>query len=81
MLPNASIVHEGDNAYAWRVKDGKLQKVALGLGERDVRSGAYALTSGLGEGDQILRFPGSTLKDGQAVQSGGAAKPTVVAEK
>jgi membrane fusion protein, multidrug efflux system len=81
MLPNASIVREGDSAFAWRVKDNKLQKVALTLGERDARTGAYSLTNGLGEGDRVLRFPGSTLKDGQAVQSGDAAKPAVVADK
>ncbi len=79
MLPNASIVREGDNAFAWRVKDAKLQKVAIGLGERDARSGAFALQNGIAEGDQVLRYPNSTLKDGQPVQVGAAA--AVVADK
>jgi hypothetical protein len=39
-----------------------LQKVALNLGERDARSGAYALQSGLSEGDKILRFRTARLK-------------------
>ena len=81
MLPNASIVREGDNAFAWRVKAGKLQKVALTLGERDARSGAFQLRGGITEGDQVLRYPNATLKDGQLVQSAAAAKPAVVAEK
>lgn len=80
MLPNAAIVREGDNAFAWQVKDAKLHKAALQLGERDARTGAYALRSGVAEGDQILRFPTSTLKDGQAVQT-GTSKPERVAEK
>ncbi len=82
-LPTASVVREGDDAFAWRVKAGKLQKVALQLGARDARSGEFALRAGLAEGDNVLRYPGSTLKDGQAVQLSGDPKPepTVVAEK
>jgi len=80
-LPSASVVREGDNAFAWRVNGDKLQKVALTLGERDARTGAYALLSGLAEGDKLLRFPNSTLKDGQSVTADGGTKPAVVAEK
>jgi membrane fusion protein, multidrug efflux system len=81
MLPSASIVREGDSAFAWRVKEDKLQKVALRLGERDPRTGAFVLAGGLGEGDKVLRFPSGTLKDGQPVQTGAQGKPAVVAEK
>jgi len=80
-VPSASLVREGDQAFAWRVNAGKLQKVALTLGERDARSGAFALKSGLNEGDKVLRFPNNTLKDGQEVISGAGAAPAVVAEK
>ena len=80
-LPGASIVHEGDNAFAWRVKDAKLQKVAVTLGNRDARTGAVALRGGLAEGDKVLRFPNATLKDGQEVRSGAGAKPALVVEK
>jgi RND family efflux transporter MFP subunit len=80
-LPGASIVREGDNAFAWRVNGAKLQKVALTLGERDARSGAFALHAGLAEGDRVLRFPNATLKDGQEVQTGAAAKAALVVEK
>jgi membrane fusion protein (multidrug efflux system) len=80
-LPGASIVREGDNSFAWRVKDGKLSKVAVTLGERDARTGAFALRAGLNDGDKVLRFPSATLKDGQEVQAGGGAKPALVVEK
>lgn len=80
-LPSAALVREGDKAYAWRVKEAKLQKTTLTLGDRDVRTGAYTVKSGLAEGDAILRFPTSTLKDGQAVKTDSGAKPAVVAEK
>ena len=80
-LPSASIVREGDNAFAWRVNGEKLSKVALTLGDRDARTGAFALRGGLAEGDKVLRYPGAALKDGQAVKSSGAAVTAVVAEK
>ena len=80
-LPDASVVREGDSAFAWKVNGDKLQKVSLKLGDRDARSGAWSLRAGLTEGDRVLRFPNNTLKDGQEVRTDDAAKPTVVAEK
>jgi membrane fusion protein, multidrug efflux system len=77
-LPAASIVREGDNAFTWRLKDGKLQKVKLGLGERDPRSGNYVVSTGVAEGDSVLRYPASTLKDGQTATL-SAEKPAQVA--
>jgi membrane fusion protein, multidrug efflux system len=78
-LPAASVVHEGDNAYAWRVKGGKLQKVKLGLGERDLRTGNYVVSTGIAEGDSVLRYPASTLKDGQVATIAMPEKPAQVA--
>jgi RND family efflux transporter MFP subunit len=72
-LPTASVVREGDSVFAWRVKGGKLQKVKLAVGERDLRTGLYAVSAGLTQGDSVLRYPASTLKDGQLA--------TVVADK
>jgi RND family efflux transporter MFP subunit len=80
-LPGASIVNEGDSAFAWRVSGAKLQKVALTLGDRDPRTGAFALRGGLTEGDKVLRFPNATLKDGQDVETSAGSKPAIVAEK
>jgi RND family efflux transporter MFP subunit len=80
-LPGASIVREGDNAFAWRVDGEKLSKVALTLGDRDARTGAFALRGGLAEGDKVLRFPNASLKDGQLVKAGAEAKAAMVVEK
>ena len=81
-VPAASILHEGDNAFAWRFKDGALQQVALDLGVHDERTGRYAVDGGLTEGDAVLRYPGSTLKDGQAAQLAGRAESvTLTAEE
>ncbi|HEV7605951.1 MAG TPA: efflux RND transporter periplasmic adaptor subunit [Steroidobacteraceae bacterium] len=80
-VAGASVVREGDKAFVWRVNAGKLQKVALSLGERDVRTGEFALRGGLAAGDKVLRFPNATLKDGQEAQLAGVAKSALVVEK
>ena len=78
-IPAASLVRDGDKTSAWRVRDGKLQKVTLALGERDPRSGDYLLKGGLAEGDRVIRHPGALLKDGQLVQSSTPPAPTKAA--
>jgi membrane fusion protein (multidrug efflux system) len=79
-LPTASVVREGDNTFAWRVKAGKLQKVKVDLGDRDLRTGLYAVKSGLESGDSVLRYPNSTLKDGQVATIAGPKPAQVAAE-
>jgi hypothetical protein len=81
-IPATALVREGDRAFAWRVKDHTLQKVALNVGDRDARSGDFPLKSGLAEGDTLLRYPTATLQDGELVdtQHGSEASP-VLAER
>jgi membrane fusion protein, multidrug efflux system len=77
-----SIQRDGDNAFAWRFRDGVLEQVALDLGAYDERTGRYAVDAGLAEGDTVLRYPGSTLKDGQAAQLAGSSESvTMTAEQ
>ena len=78
-LPATALVRDGDTASAWRVKDNKLQKVKLALGERDPRTGDYVLKGGLAEGDQVIRHPGALLRDGQLVQAAAPPAPTKAA--
>jgi len=73
MIPDNALVRSGDKAYAWRVRDSKLAKTTLVIGERDPRRGDFSVLSGLADGDQVVRNPISTLKDGQKVVA--AAKP------
>ena len=65
LLPEESIVREGDKAYVWKLKAGAVAKVGVTLGERDARLGNVVIASGLAVGDRVLRTPGSTLADGQ----------------
>jgi RND family efflux transporter MFP subunit len=71
-VPAASVVREGDSAFAWRVKNGTVQKVKLDLGARDARTGRYVVKGGLAAGDTMLRHPGSSLKDGQPARLAGS---------
>ncbi len=68
MLPEASLVKEGDAAFVWRVAGNKVNKIKVQLGERDMRRGEYVVLAGLAEGEKILRNPGSTLVDGQKAE-------------
>ena len=67
-LAPSALVRVGESAWAWRIVQGKLQKVPVVLGDRDARSGEYVVRSGLAAGDRLLRSPLATLKEGQAVQ-------------
>jgi hypothetical protein len=55
------------------VKDRSLQKVSLAVGDRDPRSGEFVVKSGIAEGDMILKYPTTTLVQGQAVEMAGAS--------
>lgn len=78
-IPATAVVRDGDKASAFRVKDNKLQKVPLALAERDARSGDYVVAGGLAEGDQVIRYPTTLLKDGQPVQTAAAGKSSMAA--
>jgi len=70
-IADASVVRAGDNGqstHVWRVKDGRLSKIAVQLGARDERTGEYELKGGLADGDVVLRNPGSSLVDGQRIE-------------
>ncbi len=76
-IPATALVREGDQAFAWRLRDRALQKVSLDVGDRDARTGEFVLKSGLAEGDALLRYPTSTLQNGQSVElAQGAALAT-----
>ena len=67
-VPATALVRDGDKASIWRMKDKKIQKTLVVVGERDARSGDFALVSGLAEGDAVIRYPATNLKDGQNVE-------------
>jgi len=66
-IPETSLIQQGDHAYIWRVQQGRLNKVEIQLGARDIQSGDYAIVAGLKDGDTILRHPRGILVDGASV--------------
>lgn len=68
LLAESAIVRDGAQAAVWRVKDGRIAKVTVTLGERDERRGEYPVTGGLAGGDVLLRNPGGALIEGQRVE-------------
>ena len=77
MLSESSIVRTDGQAAVWRVKDGRIARVAVQLGDRDERRGEFPVKSGLADGDMILRNPGSSLVEGQQVEFAKAAPAPV----
>ena len=76
LLPESSVVKEGDKAYVWKLAGDALVKTPVTLGERDARLGNVVIASGLAAGDRLLRAPGSTLVSGQKFE---LAKPVAPA--
>jgi membrane fusion protein, multidrug efflux system len=76
LLPESSVVKEGDKAYVWKLAGNALVKTPVTLGERDARLGNVVIASGLSAGDRLLRAPGSTLVSGQKFE---LAKPVAPA--
>lgn len=72
-LPASAIQREGERAFAWRVADGRIRKVAITLGPRDPRRGDWVVAAGLGEGDRLLLHPVGLLRDGQPAREAPAA--------
>ncbi|MFZ6645344.1 efflux RND transporter periplasmic adaptor subunit [Undibacterium sp. TJN25] len=79
MIPEAALVRNGDKPFAWRVKDGVVNKVNLVLGERDQRRGDFVVRSGLVDGDKVVRNPVSTMKDKQKVSLSPSATAATAA--
>lgn len=68
MIPENAMARNGDTVNVWQVKDNAIHRIMIVLGNRDVRTGGYAIKSGLSDGDVVIRNPSSTLIDGQKVQ-------------
>jgi RND family efflux transporter MFP subunit len=64
---NSALVRDGDKTFVWAIQNGILKRVAVVLGDRDVRRGDYSITSGLKSGEKVLRQPLSTFKEGTKV--------------
>lgn len=71
-VPATALMRDGDKAEVWRVAEGSVKRVAVQIGDRDPRTGDFALKDGLKPGDLLIRYPSTTIKDGQKVEMAGA---------
>ncbi|MBV8380699.1 MAG: efflux RND transporter periplasmic adaptor subunit [Paucibacter sp.] len=67
MLGEADLQRDGDAVFAWIVKDSKLHRQRIGLGDRDLRTGEFVVKTGLASGDRLIRNPSRTLVEGTPV--------------
>lgn len=67
MVPESTLVKQGDNTFVWKIKDKALVKAPLQMGSRDARSGNWQVQTGLSKGDIVMRTPGSGFREGQKV--------------
>ncbi|MEJ1963302.1 MAG: efflux RND transporter periplasmic adaptor subunit [Gammaproteobacteria bacterium] len=80
-IPPSALVREGDSAFAWRLKDNSVQKVSLSVGDKDPRTGEFVVKAGLAEGDTLLRYPTTTLQNGQTIERAAGASLATATEK
>lgn len=66
LVPDNAVGKDGDARYVWVVRDGKVEKRAVTLGE--ARDGSSPVTQGLQGGETIVVDPPSRLRDGAAVE-------------
>jgi membrane fusion protein (multidrug efflux system) len=66
LLPKRAVIYDEDRAFAFRVKDGVAQRVALDLGYADRTH--VAVKKDIAAGDQVVVFGQRGLKDGAQVK-------------
>jgi RND family efflux transporter MFP subunit len=72
-VPASALVREGDQAYVWRLTAGAVRKLRVNVGDRDPHSGEFVVANGVTDGDQLIRYPTATLRDGQPVDMSAPA--------
>jgi RND family efflux transporter MFP subunit len=65
-VPAGALVREGDAAFVWVVRDGKVERRAVTAG--DARDGQVPVTDGLSGGEVIVVDAPKRLRDGTAVE-------------
>ncbi|MBB6095283.1 RND family efflux transporter MFP subunit [Povalibacter uvarum] len=69
-LPANAIVREGETTFVWRIRDEKVERVAVRTGgERD---GQVEVLSGINAGETVAVAPAEGLKEGDSVEAAAA---------
>lgn len=68
-LPERAVVRDGEDTYAWVVRDGRVERRAVKLGA--VKDGTVAVLEGLAGGEAVVVDAPGRLRDGAAVELKG----------
>jgi len=68
-VPSSALVREGATSYVWRLRDGRVERVAVLAGRE--RDGQVELLSGVNAGDTVVARPVPELEDGAAAVAAG----------
>lgn len=80
MVPESALIPEGDRQYLFRLVDGTVERVEVGIGAR--RPGIVEITRGLEEGDRVVIEGGVRLRPGAEVRVQRELDPrTLIAEE
>ncbi|MDZ7824851.1 MAG: efflux RND transporter periplasmic adaptor subunit [Gammaproteobacteria bacterium] len=66
MVPEAALIPEGDRQYLYRLVDGTVERIEVGIGAR--RPGIVEITRGLEEGDRVVVEGALRLRPGVEVR-------------
>jgi hypothetical protein len=69
-VPAGSVVKDGENAYVWRVRDNRLERVAVRVGAE--RDGQVDVLSGINGGELVVTKQIDGLAEGAPVKEKGA---------
>lgn len=66
VVPETALAPSGESQYIFRVEQGRVKRIAVGVGQR--RAGKVEILNGLQEGDQVVVSGLQKVSDGVAVQ-------------
>jgi RND family efflux transporter MFP subunit len=79
VVPSTAVDVTGARPWVLRVKNGKAERVEVGLGVRDDRTERVEITQGVGAGDVLLMGAAQTVTPGTPVRVAGNSAPAPVA--
>jgi len=65
-VPASSVTKEGETAYVWRVRDERVERVAVSVGAE--RDGQIDVLSGINAGEVVVKEPVDGLADGAPIK-------------
>jgi hypothetical protein len=64
-VPASAVARDGSTSFVWRVRDGRVERVAVRVGAE--RGGEVELLAGINSGDVVVTRPVGELTQGAAV--------------